>query len=534
MQSVPAWMYEAMAIVAFAMGIVVLLLGLALIMRAFGGKSPAKSDAAMPALPAAETGAAGPIEAAAPGAATTRASTRAAIAIILGGGLIWLGGGGGLIWLGLHYGFEFHERLVALVSKPVPDKPPVAPPEQSSACNTVETRYGLIIDAGSSGSRIYIYCWKLDEANRVPWVTAAPGQQGKPFSLKVPKPLSDVSCESDADNCLKPLIDYALEKIGNDPQILADTRVHLMATAGMRLKKRDNPEQSKVTMETVDAYLKKTFKSASTVTSTVITAEEEALYGWIAVNYLMGFLKDKDGNSSPTMGILELGGASTQIAYASSDPSPQGLATLQWEWGETTYQIYRHSFGDLGQDQALGKINALYRTKNSSMSKERRPINPCYPKDYLKPGDYELGEGTGNYNDCKDEIERTLLLPLGNDQRRPPHGVFLAYAGYSYTYSFFSRLFNLKSFSPLAELEGAGDLYCSTKWKELADWKELKPYEKYLPEYCFKAAYIAALLQTGYGFPKDTQQIIFTDTLHGNEISWTLGAMVYQAGAKLP
>jgi apyrase len=502
MQSVPAWMYEAMAIVAFATGIVVLLWGLTLIMRAFWGKS---SDAVMLAL-------------------RTRASTRAAIAIILGGSLIWLG---------LHYGFEYHERLIALVSQPVPNTPPVAPPVPSSACNTVEARYGLIIDAGSSGSRIYIYCWRPGETNRVPWVTAALGQDGKPFYFKVPTPLSDVSCESDADNCLKDLIDYALEKIGNNSQMLAQIRLHLMATAGMRLKQRDNPERSKVTIETVDAYLKKRFKSASTVTSAIITLEEEALYGWIAVNYLMGFLKDKDGNSSPTMGILELGGASTQIAYASSDPSPQGPATLPWKWRETTYQIYGHSFGDLGQDQAFRKINAFYRTKNTSMSKERRSINPCYPKGYLKPGDYDVGEGTGNYNDCKDEIERTLLLPLGNNQRRPPHGVFLAYAGYYYINSFFSKAFQLNSFFSLAELETAGDLYCSS-WKELEDRKELKPYEKYFPEYCFRAAYIAALLQTGYGFPKDTRQIIITDTLHGNEISWTLGAMVYQAGANLP
>jgi hypothetical protein len=90
-QLVLACVCVALAIGAFVMGIVVLSLGLRLIMRAFGGKSPAKSDSMMPAQ-VAETGAAGPIEAAAPGAATTRASTRAAIAIILGGGLIWLGG----------------------------------------------------------------------------------------------------------------------------------------------------------------------------------------------------------------------------------------------------------------------------------------------------------------------------------------------------------------------------------------------------------------------------------------------------------
>jgi hypothetical protein len=92
MQSVPAWMYEAMAIVAFAMGIFVLLLGGIFVLLLggifvlwlgatptwhafFGRETPAKPPAA-----------------AEPGAATTPASTRPALAIILGGGLIWLGG----------------------------------------------------------------------------------------------------------------------------------------------------------------------------------------------------------------------------------------------------------------------------------------------------------------------------------------------------------------------------------------------------------------------------------------------------------
>jgi hypothetical protein len=56
--------------------------------------------------------------------------------------------GGGLIWLGLHYGFEFHERLFArkLDSHPAQDKGPVASqsvPKQSLACNTVEASTDL-------------------------------------------------------------------------------------------------------------------------------------------------------------------------------------------------------------------------------------------------------------------------------------------------------------------------------------------------------------------------------------------------------
>ena len=80
------------------------------------------------------------------------------------------------------------------------------------------------------------------------------------------------------------------------------------------------------------------------------------------------------------------------------------------------------------------------------------------------------------------------------------------------------------------KLETAGSEYCREDWHQLT--KRYNVDKKYLSQYCFTAAYIAALLQTGYGFPEETRQIIITNTLHGNEISWTLGAMITEAGAK--
>src|SRR6266446_555896 len=337
MQLVLAYVCVAMAIGVFVMGNVVFWL---IIRRGFVGKYLAKFDA-----------------------------IGLCVAMILGGGLIWLS---------LHYGFEF------LVNQPVQDKLAVAlqrVPKQSSACNTVGASYGLIIDAGSSGSRIYIYCWKPAGVNGIPWVTAAPAQAGEPPWIEEDdKPLSAVSSDMDAEKSLKRLTNYAIEKIGNDPQTLKEIPLHVMATAGMRLL--EDKDQNKI-IGMVEKYLTEKFARAR---MTVIKGRKEALYGWIAVNYLMGFLKEKDGNSSPTMGILELGGASTQIAYASSNASNaprQNLATLQW--GSTAYQIYVQSLPEWGQDEALKKIDKAYKSD-------------CYPKEYDE--DSGLEKGTGNYNQC--------------------------------------------------------------------------------------------------------------------------------------
>jgi ectonucleoside triphosphate diphosphohydrolase 4 len=240
MQSVPAWIYEAMtigafgmAIVVFVMGIVVVLVGTTRIMRGFVVRSLGEFVAAIGLC---------------------------AAAIILGGGLIWLG---------LHYGFEFHERLLArnLVSRP----------PESLACNTAEAKYGLIIDAGSSGSRIYIYCFRpaAANANGIPWVTAARAQVGeRPWFKDGAPPIAEVESEKDAETVLEPLIEFAKAKIGKDPQTLARTPLHLMATGGVR--KKGEKERDKIKQH-VKTYLMRTFPSA---TAEVIEGKDEALYGW--------------------------------------------------------------------------------------------------------------------------------------------------------------------------------------------------------------------------------------------------------------
>lgn len=437
--------------------------------------------------------------------------------------------GGVLIGLALQYGSEFH-RLIS-VHEGIPGQS-----AKTSACTTVDAHYGLIIDAGSTGSRIYIFCWKRAGANGIPWVKAAPELGGESPWSKSNKDLRDKAALSsyekapeDARKSLEPLIEYALAKIGNDPQTLARTSLYLMATAGMRQLSESDPEKSEQILQNVRQYLKRI--PFNDVYIQVISGQQEGLFGWIAVNYLNGFLKDK--NPLPaigtTIGAIELGGASTQITYVPPDFSRHDGIPLQW--GETTYQIYSQSL-NLGQKRAIDQLDTTHKS------------TACYPKGYPVS---DSSKGEGNYDTCRvairdmlremctgPEAARTCTLKFCEEvkecssvKKQPPvSGVaFLAWSNYSYTQDFFK----LGQFYSFEKLKSEGKQYCSKDWNEIQKEYSSMVGEEHLKGYCFSSAYIPTLLHEGYGFSGETQQITTANFLQGNEISWTLGAMVYIA-----
>ena len=105
----------------------------------------------------------------------------------------------------------------------------------------------------------------------------------------------------------------------------------LKATGGMRLV--PEPERGRIMAEVRRYLAASLFDLQSAV---IISGQQEALFGWMTVNYMLGLLGD--GGPFPTVGALDLGGASTQITFlpldypeasAASPPSPW-LFWLLW------------------------------------------------------------------------------------------------------------------------------------------------------------------------------------------------------------
>ena len=133
---------------------------------------------------------------------------------------------------------------------------------------------------------------------------------------------------------LEPLVQHARTHI--PPSLEPETPLFLLATAGMRLL--DRLQQAHV-LNAACTYLRTTStfrlepesKDGPCGSSVqVITGKEEGLFGWIAVNYLMdGFIGGQGHkDDKTTYGFLDMGGASTQIAFGPAEEDVGDEAAL--------------------------------------------------------------------------------------------------------------------------------------------------------------------------------------------------------------
>jgi len=123
----------------------------------------------------------------------------------------------------------------------------------------------------------------------------------------------------------------------------------------------------------------------------IISGEEEAIYGWTAINYLMGTLLENEAGfgavtaPNKTFGALDLGGASTQISFF--QPDEDVVANLfKMQVASKHWNVYAHSFLYFGANLARERMGAriVWETDlNNGVGTGESPtyINPCLPSD---------------------------------------------------------------------------------------------------------------------------------------------------------
>jgi Golgi nucleoside diphosphatase len=196
------------------------------------------------------------------------------------------------------------------------------------------TEHGMMIDAGSTGSRLHLYEWDprvLRDSKDVQEAVSGrkisfPGTESR-WTERLRPGLSEFAqyegreLESRLEEYLKPLIKFAKTILHEKEDEFKNFPIYLRATAGMRIL--ESEERAKV----INA-VRKLFKNETYCPfyfedeqARVLSGEEEAIYDWAGVNFLMGNLVEESKgsgtvlNPKKTYGALDLGGGSTQIAF---------------------------------------------------------------------------------------------------------------------------------------------------------------------------------------------------------------------------
>ncbi|GAA54247.1 apyrase, partial [Clonorchis sinensis] len=287
-------------------------------------------------------------------------------------------------------------------------------------------QHAVVLDAGSTSTKLNLYEW-IDN----PFRTNAQVKQIADSRVK-PGISSFIDKPFEAYKKLEEPLQTLIANLSVEER--KKTPVYLAATAGMRLQLLEDPLGS---LDLFDKLRRGLLTSGLLVEVPnerirLLSGSEEGLFGWISVNNILQLITvDVQVSSDRTVGSLDLGGASTQIAFVPS-PIPTTLEKtadmfpLKLFGGQ--YDVYSHSFLCYGKNEAERRVmGAAIGSSQATVIEHPCLLNgyvsgemdatkifsgPCmsgsyankvFGKEYTKPPQLNKFQfrGTGNLATCK-------------------------------------------------------------------------------------------------------------------------------------
>lgn len=408
--------------------------------------------------------------------------------------------------------------------------------ENSSLCSATKdgqaaTKYAVMIDAGSSGSRVHVY--KFTVCND-------PVLEDEVFHMLEPGLSSYKDNAEGAAQSLKKLMEIAVESVPTEFQKC--TPIAVKATAGLRML---GQEQSKNILSAVRKYLETyPFPIAGENGVEIMEGKDEGVYAWITVNYLLGKLKKSQRGQSAA--VFDLGGASTQIVFEPtfnipSESMSEGDHKYELEYQNGTYDLYQHSYLGYGLNEARKRIKAeIVNLWKEEAKLAGKVYHPCLPADHEEEIESNgtnvklVGTGAGHAA-CRGVIEKVFnkdklceLSPCAFDGVYQPALVDTFKANDLYVFSYFYDLtqpLGMPSEFSVRELGELTDRVCKGETTPFQHIPGAIKTLKDKPDYCMDLTYIYNLLKFGYDIPSD-RLVRTAKKIRGAETGWCLGASI--------
>ncbi|KWU43500.1 nucleoside phosphatase GDA1/CD39, partial [Rhodotorula sp. JG-1b] len=422
------------------------------------------------------------------------------------------------------------------------------------------TSYAIMIDAGSTGSRLHLYTFShcdpdpkaLPKLEDELFVTTKPGQGLSSFK-------GDPTAAAES---LRDMMQRAVDAVPESER--GCTPLAVKATAGLRLL---GPKQSQEILDEVERWLKIEWPFPVVEDGVVIMdGRDEGVYAWITINYLLGVIGPDQPASAGTAAVMDLGGASTQIVFepifdpVSKDKLAPGDHVYDLDFAGDNHVLYQHSHLGYGLMQARRAVHNLVAYSHVWLSAPKGKLvdwdnlttkdkihNPCMFKGEKKvvtldpPGRNEVQvtmEGTGaGFEACRRVVEVMIAKDAACDKPpcafagvyQPKMGEVFA-AGKVWALSFFyDRIAPLGLTSPfsISDLRQLTSDVCagrkSPAWSRFKGNKEAMAELSDRPEYCLDLTFMYSLLSLGYELDEE-RQIWMGKKVSDVELGWALGA----------
>lgn len=400
-----------------------------------------------------------------------------------------------LVVLKRHY--DSHDALPPRPPLPVPRAPPPTP--------DWSVRFAVMFDAGSTGTRVHIFKLRLDPDHSVPQLLEE--------TFRAIKPGLSAFAE-DPRQCkagLVQLLDLAQTTV--PVQFHGSTPVFLKATAGLRLLQGDQADRL---LDEVRAL----FRSSPFVSTkegvSILDGTDEGISAWLTVNFLLGAV----GGAAASVGMLDLGGGSTQVTFRPSPqfqeaPSvPSDIHILHLF--NCSYTLYTHSYLGLGLMSARAEVLG----RPSPAPGGGVLVTPCLAPDVRATWEHEHNQydlrgkrsedytGPGVFSACSERVRSVL-----KDRVRPvEQQQFYAFSFY------YDRALDIRAIDEEGGVVSVVDYTAAAQ--RVCSGEVLSPDQS--PLLCLDLVYISVLLQE-LGFKPDSQ-LKLVQKIGEVETSWALGA----------
>ncbi|KAM9783192.1 ectonucleoside triphosphate diphosphohydrolase 5-like [Neosynchiropus ocellatus] len=385
-------------------------------------------------------------------------------------------------------------------------------PGLSRPVNHSRIFYAVMFDAGSTGTRIHVYTFIRSDSGKLPVL------DNEVFHSLKPGLSAYANYPKMAGQAVRMLLKVARKVVPRLEWKL--TPVVLRATAGLRLL----PEEK---AQTLLDQVRHVFDECPFLVPddgvSIMNGTDEGILAWVSLNFLTGHL---DERTEATVGILDLGGGSTQITFLpqmkrTTESVPLEDYISRFEVFNRSYELYTHSYLGSGLMAArlavLGAEGARLRTELTSV---------CLPKGFQ--GEWTFGgatyqvagdpHGQTGFKHCYQEV----LQVVKGSFHQPQEVLNDSQVFYAFSY-YYDRAVDAGLIDGLS----GGTLEVRDfrrRAKEVCN----KTADARQPFLCMDLTYISSLLRDGFGF-QDASKLQLTKKVRSVEASWALGAVLKHA-----